>query len=263
MGGLAHGSFTSSDRAAMSRTFVAYLRVSTDRQGRSGLGLEAQQAAIASFLKADDKLLLPPFTEVESGKNSDRPQLRLAMDRCRKTGATLLIARLDRLARNVRFISALMEEGVPFVACDMPNATPFMLHVYAAVAEEEARAISRRTKAALAAAKARGVKLGGDRGYRPVAAPDARLGGDAVRRDADHAAHRAMVAIEAIRVAHGPDISLHAVARGLTERQVATPRGGAWTATAVRRVLARTVGQEDIQVLDEGRAPRLSGRIPR
>jgi DNA invertase Pin-like site-specific DNA recombinase len=121
--------------------------------------------------------LLPPFTEVESGKNSDRPQLRAAMDRCRKTGATLLIACLDRLARNVRFISALMEEGIPFVACDMPTATPFMLHVYAAVAEEEARAISRRTKAAPAAAKARGVKLGGDRGYRPAAAPDGRLGG--------------------------------------------------------------------------------------
>jgi DNA invertase Pin-like site-specific DNA recombinase len=224
----------------VSRTFIAYLRVSTDRQGRSGLGLEAQQAAIAAFLKPDDKMLRPPFTEVESGKNSDRPQLRAAMERCRKTGATLLIARLDRLARNVRFISALMEEGVPFVACDMPNATPFMLHVYAAVAEEEARAISKRTKVALAAAKARGVKLGGDRGYRPLAAPDGRLGGDAVRRAADHAAHRAMVVIEAIRADHGFDVSLHAVARGLNERQVATPRGGAWTATAVRRVLART-----------------------
>jgi DNA invertase Pin-like site-specific DNA recombinase len=231
--------FVASRSALMSRTFIAYLRVSTDRQGRSGLGLEAQQAAIAAFLKADDKLLLPPFTEVESGKNSDRPQLRAAIDRCRKTGATLLIARLDRLARNVRFISALMEEGVPFVACDMPNATPFMLHVYAAVAEEEARAISRRTKAALAAAKARGVKLGGDRGYRPVAAPDGRLGGEAVRQAADHAANRAMVAIEAIRAHHGSDVSLHAVARGLTERQIATPRGGIWTATAVRRVLAR------------------------
>ena len=95
---------------------------------------------------------------------------------------------------------------------------------------------------ALAAAKARGVKLGGDRGYCPVAAPDARLGGDAVRRDADHAAHQAMVVIVAIRVAHGPDVSLHAVARGLTERQVATPRGGAWTATAVRRVFGTDGG---------------------
>jgi DNA invertase Pin-like site-specific DNA recombinase len=223
----------------MSRTFVAYLRVSTDRQGRSGLGLEAQQAAIAAFLQSGDRLLTPPFTEVESGKNSERPQLRAAMERCRKTGATLLIARLDRLARNVRFISALMEEGVPFVACDMPTATPFMLHIYAAVAEEEARAISRRTKAALAAAKARGIKLGGDRGYRPVAAPNGRLGGDAVRREADHAAHRTLIAIEAIRADKGTDMSLQQLAHALTERGAATPRGGTWTATAVRRALAR------------------------
>lgn len=223
----------------MSRTFVSYLRVSTDRQGRSGLGLEAQQAAIAAFLQPADKLLTPPFIEIESGKNNDRPQLRMALDMCRRTGATLLIARLDRLARNVAFISSLMEQGVPFVACDMPTATPFMLHVYAAVAEEEARAISKRTKAALAAAKARGVKLGGDRGYRPVAAPDGRLGGDAVRREADHAAHRVSAAIEAIRAVEGGDISLQALARALTEAGVATPRGGAWTATGVRRVLAR------------------------
>ncbi len=224
----------------MSRTFVCYLRVSTDKQGRSGLGLEAQQAAITAFLAPADKLLAPPFIEVESGKNSDRPQLREAMARCRKTGATLLIARLDRLARNVRFIATLMEEGVPFVACDMPTATPFMLHIYSAVAEEEARAISRRTKAALAAAKARGVKLGGDRGYRPVAAPEGRLGGDAVRREADHAAHRVTVAIDAIRAGHGADMSLQGLARALASAGVATPRGGAWTATAVRRVLART-----------------------
>lgn len=222
----------------MSRTFVSYLRVSTDKQGRSGLGLEAQQAAIAAFLKPDDKLLAPPYIEVESGKNSERPQLRAAMDRCRKTGATLLIARLDRLARNVRFISTLMEEGVPFLACDMPTATPFMLHVYAAVAEEEARAISRRTKAALQAAKARGVKLGGDRGYRPPAPPDGRRGGAAVRVAADHAAHQTLAEIEAVQAACG-DMSLHGLARALTERGVATPRGGAWTATAVRRVLAR------------------------
>ena len=224
----------------MPRTFVSYLRVSTDRQGKSGLGLEAQQTAIDAFLQPGDRLLAPPYIEIEFGKNSDRPQLREAMARCHKTGATLLIARLDRLARNVRFISGLMEEGIQFVACDMPTATPFMLHIYAAVAEEEARAISRRTKAALAAAKARGVKLGGDRGYRPAAPPDGRLGGDAVRLTADQVAHRVSAMIEDIRAVHGADISLHAIARALTDRQVATPRGGpSWTATAVRRVLAR------------------------
>ena len=222
----------------MSRTFVTYSRVSTDKQGKSGLGLEAQQAAIAAFLQPGDRILAPPCIEIESGTNSDRPQLRAALEHCKRTGATLLIARLDRLARNVRFVATLMEQDVPFVACDMPNATPFMLHVYAAVAEEEARAISRRTKAALQAAKARGVKLGGDRGYRPVAAPDGRLGGVAVAREADHAAHRTMAAIQDVRAELG-DVSLHRLAQELTARNVPTPRGGSWTATAVRRALAR------------------------
>ncbi len=219
------------------RTFVAYLRVSTDKQGRSGLGLEAQQAAIDAFLGPHDRLLVPPYIEVESGKNSDRPKLREALARCRATGATLLIARLDRLARSVRFVAALMEEGVPFVACDMPTATPFMLHVYAAVAEEEARAISKRTRVALAAAKARGVKLGGDRGYRPPAPPDASLGGAATKRRADQAANALAPIIEELR---GEGVtSFHAVAAALTARGIATPRGGGWTATAVRRVLRR------------------------
>jgi len=220
-----------------SRTFIAYLRVSTDKQGRSGLGLEAQQAAIDAFLRPGDRLLEPPHIEVESGKNADRPKLREALERCRKTGATLLIARLDRLARNVRFISTLMEQGVPFLACDMPTATPFMLHIYAAVAEEEARAISRRTKAALAAAKARGVKLGGDRGYRPATAPDGRLGAEASKRQADQAATALAPILDALRAAGAS--SLHQLAAGLQARGVATPRGGVWTATAVRRALAR------------------------
>lgn len=230
---------TFNNRLSMSRTFVSYLRVSTDKQGKSGLGLEAQQAAILAFVQPGDRLLAPPYVEVESGKNSDRPKLRAALDHCRKTGATLLIARLDRLARSVRFISALMEEGIPFLACDMPNATPFMLHVYAAVAEEEARAISRRTKVALAAAKARGVVLGGDRGYRPEAAPDAALGGAAVRRQADHAAFSVAPQIDAILAEMGGTGSLQAVARTLNARGIATPRGGAWTATAVKRAQAR------------------------
>ncbi len=226
-----------------SRSFVAYLRVSTDKQGRSGLGLEAQEAAIRAFLQAGDRLLEPPYIEVESGRNADRPKLREALARCRKTGATLLIAKLDRLARSVRFISALMEEGVPFVAADMPSATPFMLHVYAAVAEEEARAISRRTKAALAAVKARGVKLGGDRGYRPTTAPDWRKGvvaSVAARtREADHTAHRLAGVLEEVRATLGDKASLRAVAEALTARGIPTPRGAAWTATGVRRALAR------------------------
>ena len=223
----------------MSRTFVAYLRVSTAKQGSSGLGLEAQQAAITAFVKPCDKLLTPPYVEIESGKNSARPQLRAALEHCHRTGATLLIARLDRLARKVSFIANLMEEGVPFIACDRPNATAFELHIYASMAQEEGRAIADRTRKALAAAKARGVKLGGDRGYRPVTGPDARLGGAAVKLAADHAAHGVAADIERILAAAGMNVSPQALARELTAQGVATPRGGTWTATAVRRVLAR------------------------
>jgi DNA invertase Pin-like site-specific DNA recombinase len=130
-----------------------------------------------------------------------------------------------------------MAEGVPFLACDMPTATPFMLHIYAAVAEEEGRAISKRTKVALAAAKARGVKLGGDRGYRPTQAPDAALGGAATKLAADRAANALAPVLAELRAAGA--VSLHQLAAGLTARGVQTPRGGAWTATAVKRALAR------------------------
>jgi DNA invertase Pin-like site-specific DNA recombinase len=224
------------------RTFVAYLRVSTDKQGRSGLGLEAQQAAISAFLRPGDRLLAPPFVEVESGRNTARPQLAAAIARCRQTGATLLVAKLDRLGRNLHFISGLMESGVPFLAADAPDKDRFMLHIRAAFAEEEARKISERTKAALAAAKARGKKLGGDRGYRPAAPPDAKAGGRASAaargQAADRAAFRVAAAIEEARQAGA--VSLRQIAAGLTERGVPTPSGeGAWTATAVRRVIAR------------------------
>src|SRR5271154_4183939 len=143
--------------------FVSYLRVSTARQGISGLGLEAQRASVAAFLNGGDWTLVQEVVEVESGKRSDRPALAEALRLCRKHRATLIIAKLDRLARNVHFISGLMESGVEFVAVDMPQANRFVVHILAAVAEQEADAISRRTKAALEAAKARGQKLGGRR----------------------------------------------------------------------------------------------------
>ena len=139
--------------------FVAYYRVSTAGQGRSGLGLDAQREAVARHVAGAGGRIIAEFMEVESGKRDARPQLAAALAACHAHRATLLVAKLDRLARNVRFIAGLMESGVPFVACDMPNSTPFMLHVYAAVAQEEGRAISARTKAALAAAKDRGVRL--------------------------------------------------------------------------------------------------------
>jgi DNA invertase Pin-like site-specific DNA recombinase len=148
-------------KAMANGKFVSYLRVSTARQGASGLGLEAQRAAVAGYLNGGDWTLVQEILEVESGKRNDRPSLALRL--CRKHRATLVIAKLDRLARNVAFISNLMESGVEFVAVDMPQANRFVVHILAAVAEQEAEAISKRTKAALAAAKARGTKLGGRR----------------------------------------------------------------------------------------------------
>jgi DNA invertase Pin-like site-specific DNA recombinase len=144
--------------------FVAYYRVSTQKQGASGLGIEAQQAAVDSFVKREEGILIaPPFTEVESGKNKDRPELNKAIAHARRNKAVLLVAKLDRLARNVSFLANLMEAGVDFVACDNPHATRLTIHILAAVAEEEARATSARTKAALKEAKKRGVKLGSAR----------------------------------------------------------------------------------------------------
>lgn len=236
------------------RAFVTYLRVSTDRQGRSGLGLEAQQAAIDAFLAPTDRVLAPPFVEVESGRKSARPKLAEAMAKCRKTGAVLLVAKLDRLSRNVPFLRGLIDSGVDVAFCDLPHIPPgamgrFLLTQMAAVAELEAGLVSERTKAALAASKARGTKLGGDRGYRPVQGPDWKAGvkaaAEARSQVADHGAHRLATVIADVRTALGGEASLNAIARALSGRQVPTPRGGtAWTATGVRRVLARVEGQE-------------------
>ena len=142
--------------------WISYLRVSTDRQGASGLGLEAQRKAVEDYLNGGSWKLAAEYVEIESGKRSNnRPQLAGALAACKKHKAKLVIAKLDRLARNVHFISGLMDAGVEFVACDMPHANKLTIHILAAVAEHEREAISARTKAALAAAKARGKQLGG------------------------------------------------------------------------------------------------------
>lgn len=218
-------------------TYVAYCRVSTDKQGKSGLGLEAQQSAIAAFLRPDDQMIQPPYVEVESGKRSDRPQLEAALSRCRKTGATLLIAKLDRLSRDAHFLLGLQKAGVDFVACDMPQANKLMVGIMALVAEQEREMISQRTKAALAAAKARGQKLGGDRGYRPVAPPDHRKASEVRVLKADHAAHKVLPIIQRLQQT---TTSLNGIAQNLNELGHKTPRGGLWTATAVKRALLRT-----------------------
>lgn len=217
---------------------IAYYRVSTKRQGRSGLGLEAQKNSVADFLNGGHWTLIDEFTEVESGKRSDRPELAKALALCRVMNAQLVVAKMDRLARNVAFISALMESGVDFVACDIPQANKLTIHVLAAVAEAEAEAISTRTKAALAVARARGVKLGG---YRVNSATIYRKGVKAsVKARSQAAQARAedlTPVIEAIK-ADGAT-SLRQIAAVLNKRQIPSARGGQWSATQVQRVMDR------------------------
>src|SRR5215472_18823823 len=164
--------------------FIAYYRVSTAKQGESGLGLEAQRSAVLDYLNGGRWKLVGEFKEVESGKKNDRPALAKALAACRVHGATLIIAKLDRLARNVAFISNLMESGVDFEAVDFPQANRLTVHILAAVAEHEAKVISERTKAALSAAKRRGVKLGGFRGTTITKAMR-RASAEAVAKQAD------------------------------------------------------------------------------
>jgi DNA invertase Pin-like site-specific DNA recombinase len=213
--------------------FVAYYRVSTAQQGRSGLGLEAQREAVRAFLASTGGTVAEAFTEVESGKNADRPQLAKALDACRLTGAVLVIAKLDRLSRDAHFLLGLEKAGVEFVAADMPNANRLTVRLMAVIAQEEREMISARTKAALAAAKARGTKLGGNRGGPKV--DPAR--GRAARSKAadDYARQVGPIALAAWQTAHNYD---HAAAF-LTARGIRTPRGGRWTRAAVRSLIQR------------------------
>ena len=214
--------------------FVAYYRVSTARQGKSGLGLEAQRAAVCEHLNGGSWQIVAEFTEVESGKNSDRPKLAAALKECRLRRAKLIIAKLDRLARNVAFVSNLMESGVEFEAVDFPQANRLTIHIMAAIAEHEAKMISDRTKAALAAAKRRGVKLGGYRGYQPTA-KDRAAGRAAVQ---ERVRNRAMDLAPTIKELQAAGCkSLRAIAVGLEERGIPAARGGKWSAVQVSRLL--------------------------
>jgi len=218
--------------------FVAYYRVSTQRQGRSGLGLEAQQEAVRNHLNGGEWKILAEVTEVESGKRKDRPKLAEALAACRVHGAKLIIAKLDRLARNVAFVSALMEAGVEFEAVDFPQANRLTIHILAAVAEHEAKVISERTKAALAAAKRRGVKLGGYRAGAKLTAKGRQAGCDA--RAARAAARAADLAATVKSLQTAGITSLAGIAAALNERGIPTASGqGIWQAVQVSRVLAR------------------------
>lgn len=213
--------------------YVIYTRVSTAEQGKSGLGLDAQQADIEIFLNCYSTTpyeIVGRFEDVMSGGQDDRPELAKALDMVRKTGAELLVAKLDRLSRKVSFIAQLMDDPkVKLRVASMPQADKFQLHIYAALAEQERDFISKRTTAALRAAKAKGVKLGGLR--------DATMKrNDALKAKADGDAAKAMKAIAPLK-ALGWNLSQ--IAAHLNEQRVATSRGGAWTAKQVSRVVER------------------------
>ena len=210
--------------------FIAYFRVSTDRQGKSGLGLEAQREAVMSFLNGGRWTLIGEFTEVESGKHADRPELEKALAACKKQRAKLVIAKLDRLSRNLAFIAAIMESGVEFVVVDNPHANKLTVHILAAVAQHEREMISERTKAALAAAKKRGQVLG-----NPNLGDAAKLGTAAVKRNARRFAANIRPIIEEIMRAGAT--SHNAIAAKLNERNVKTARGGIWTHVQVGAIL--------------------------
>lgn len=211
----------------MNTTHIAYYRVSTQKQGKSGLGLEAQQATVAAYCEPVES-----FVEVESGKHCNRPQLKLALAACRRLGGVLVIAKLDRLARNVHFVSGLMESGVEFVACDNPTASKLTIHLLAAMAEHEAEQISVRTKAALKAYKARGGTLGNPRNLTTTA----RKAGNAANKAASEAHRERVLPIASNLRAAGR--TLAEIGHILTGRGLLTRYGRAWSPTAVSRLLA-------------------------
>jgi DNA invertase Pin-like site-specific DNA recombinase len=212
--------------------FIAYFRVSTDKQGKSGLGLEAQREAVLSYLNGGSWTLFAEYTEVESGKHADRPQLAAALAACKKHRAKLVIAKLDRLSRNLAFIATLMDSGVEFVAVDNPHANKLTVHILAAVAQHEREMIAQRTKDALKAAKARGQRLG-----NPKLAQARKRAGESNRKAADQFAANVLPVIQQIR-ASGIQ-SLRGVARALTARGIKTARDGEWSAVQVADILRR------------------------
>lgn len=218
--------------------FIAYLRVSTGRQGKSGLGLEAQRQVIQDYVRRNNWSLLHEFVEIESGKNDERVELRKALEACQRTGAKLLIAKLDRLSRDLAFIANLMKTKVEFIACDFPDANTFTIHILSAMAQYERELISKRTKDALSAAKKRGRKLGNPQNLNEEARKIGRVLGTKVSQArADEYAEK-MYAI--IKTYQDEGKSLNAIARKLSEDKELTPMGKeTWTPTGVRNIILR------------------------
>jgi DNA invertase Pin-like site-specific DNA recombinase len=199
--------------------------------------LEAQQTAVRQFVAGrGGRIIAPEFVEVETGKKNDRPELQKALKRCRVTGATLVVAKLDRLSRNAAFLMTLRDSGVDFVAADLPEANTMTVGVMAVVAQHEREAISARTKAALAAARARGTALGGRRDGSPDIRRYRKMG---VQIASAKALERAELRRDAVESLVKEGLSLNAIAGRLNADCVTTSRGGKWTATAVKRILAR------------------------
>ncbi len=224
--------------------YITYCRVSTEEQGASGLGIEAQQSAIQTYLNG--RVPLNEFIEIESGRNDrNRPVLQLALSQCRATGATLLVSKLDRLSRDTYFITQLQKDGFSFVATDMPSADTFMTQIYAAVAQQERKMISERTKAALQAAKARGVKLGGNRGKitKEQQMKASKAGALAKTIKADAFSLKVLPTIVGLRK---QGLSLGKIASVLNSPEIhiltATGKAGKWTSQAVKNVLSRNLG---------------------
>lgn len=230
-------------RKAKTRPMVAivtYYRVSTDKQNRSGLGLDAQRAAVEGYALGGGHRIVAEYVEVESGKRDNRPRLAEALAACRLHRATLCIAKLDRLSRSVSFISRLHDGDVDFVACDAPYANRFMINLFAAIAEHEREMISQRTKAALAAAKARGMRLGNPNGAAallPGCREAAAKGGAASRQRADQRAAQILPLLRQLEAA-GCN-SIRAMATALNVQGVPAPNGGVWYPEQVRRTLRR------------------------
>jgi DNA invertase Pin-like site-specific DNA recombinase len=224
---------------------VAYYRVSTKRQGIGGLGIEGQRAAVEAFAKTNGAKIVGSYKEVESGKRKDRPEFAKALGHARLSKATLVVAKLDRLARNVAFTASLMESGVDFVACDNQHANRLTIHILAAVAEGEAKAVSERTKAALAAASRKGVALGsareghwdGREDRRTLGLKRAVKAASAARSEAANEAYGFLLADISERRANGD--TLDAIASWLNDEGHQTRAGKPFTATAIHRLLKR------------------------